>query len=67
MIANNMTTQETTKAIESAPAAIDHIISKMGFSKDSQEAKAIESAALDREGGNLTAAEVKTLSNLNEA
>jgi hypothetical protein len=66
MVANNITTQTTKTAIEMAPEVIDQVISKMGFAKDSAEARAIETAALDQEGGKLTANQASILANMNE-
>ena len=66
IVANNMTTQEAKKAVEMAPQTIDYVINKMGYKENSAEAKAIEAAVKDQEGGNLTAEEAKTLAGMDE-
>jgi hypothetical protein len=66
MVANNITTKEAARAVEMAPETVDRVISEMGFSKDSKEAKAIENAVMDQEGGNLTAEEAATLVGLDD-
>lgn len=66
IIANNMSTQEAKKAVEMAPQTINYVIDKMGYKENSAEAKAIEAAVKDQEGGNLTAEEAKTLTGMDE-
>ena len=61
LIANNYATESTAAAVEMAPQAIDQVIKNLGLSEDSKAASAIEKAAEDREGGEMTNSEVDAL------